>query len=193
MFLWFGIYYSTARGFCKKHPLSPAKREKSLKKTSLFPFTRQKLPGGGVPSQSRLPPCQLPQRGSQVCALPKACAKPSLASPFGGGGLALARTERASCQRPPRMGCVEALAGCPLSHGWRRASSPKGGAKSRLPLWGRCHAKGMTERARCQRPLRMGCVEALASCPLSRLAATAPPKGEPSLASPFGGGVMPLA
>ena len=45
------------------------------------------------------------------------------------------------------MGCVEALAGCPLSHGWRRASSPKGGAKSRLPLWGRCHAKGMTERA----------------------------------------------
>ena len=48
VFLWFGIYYSTARGFCKKHPLSPAKREKSLKKTSLFPFTRQKLPGGGV-------------------------------------------------------------------------------------------------------------------------------------------------
>ena len=29
------------------------------------------------------------------------------------------------------------------------ASSPEGGAKSRLPLWGRCHAKGMTERARC--------------------------------------------
>ena len=27
------------------------------------------------------------------------------------------------------------------------ASSPEGGAKSRLPLWGRCHAKGMTERA----------------------------------------------
>ena len=26
-------------------------------------------------------------------------------------------------------------------------SSPEGGAKSRLPLWGRCHAKGMTERA----------------------------------------------
>ena len=84
---------------------------------------------GGLPSQSRLPPCQLPQRGSQVCAPPKACAKPSLASPFGGGGLALARTERASCQRPPRMGCVEALAGCPLSHGCRRASSPEGGAK----------------------------------------------------------------
>ena len=40
---------------------------------------------GNLPSQSRLPPCQLPQRGSQVCAPPKACAKLSLASPFGGG------------------------------------------------------------------------------------------------------------
>ena len=55
-----------------------------------------------------------------------------------------------------------------------------------------CHAFGMTERARCQRPLRMGCVEALASCPLSRLAATALPKGEPSLASPFGGRWCPV-
>ena len=27
------------------------------------------------------------------------------------------------------------------------ASSPEGRAKSRLPLWGRCHAFGMTERA----------------------------------------------
>ena len=69
----------------------------------------------------------------------KACAKPSLASPFGGGALQ------------------------------RRA-----------------------ERARCQRPLRMGCVEALASYPLSRLAATAPPKGEPSLASPLGGRWCPV-
>ena len=34
---------------------------------------------------------------------------------------------------------------------------------------------------------------ALASCPLSRLAATAPPKGEPSLASPLGGGGLALA
>ena len=32
------------------------------------------------------------------------------------------------------------------------ASSPKGGAKARLPLWGRCHAKGMTERTAHQRP-----------------------------------------
>ena len=110
---------------------------------------------GRLPSQSRLPPCQLPQRGSQVGALLKVCAKLSLASPFGGGGLALARTERASCQRLPRMGCVEALVGCPLSHGCRRASvsaaasdgrwatshrdvaAPEGGAKSRLPPWGR--------------------------------------------------------
>ena len=72
-------------------------------------------------------------------------------------------------------------------------SSPRGGAKSRLPLWGRCHAKGMTERARCQRLPRMGCVEALAGCPLSRLTAPAPPRGEPSLASPFGGGGLALA
>ena len=33
---------------------------------------------------------------------------------------------------------------------------------------------------------------ALASCPLSRLAATAPPKGEPSLASPLGGRWCPV-
>ena len=33
-------------------------------------------------------------------------------------------------------------------------SGPKGGAKSRLPLWGRCHAFGMTERATCPRRAR---------------------------------------
>ena len=33
----------------------------------------------------------------------------------------------------------------------------------------------------------------LAACPLSRLTATAPPRGEPSLASPFGGGGLALA
>ena len=114
-----------------------------------------------MPSQSRLPPCQLPQRGSQVCALPKACAKPSLASPFGGGA-PLWGAERARRQRPSPMGCVEALAGCPLSR--LTATAPPRGepsmcatkslckAKSRLPLWGRCHAFGMTERARRQRP-----------------------------------------
>ena len=66
--------------------------------------------------------------------------------PAGESGLALARTERASCQRPPRMGCVEALAGCPLSR-LTATAPPKGEpsmcatkslrkAKSRLPLWG---------------------------------------------------------
>ena len=40
---------------------------------------------GGLPSQSRLPPCQLPRRGSQVGTQPEVCRKPSLASPFGGG------------------------------------------------------------------------------------------------------------
>ena len=37
----------------------------------------------------------------------------------------------------PHSPCEGPLATCPLSHGCRRASSPKGGAKSRLPLWGR--------------------------------------------------------
>ena len=40
---------------------------------------------GGLPSQSRLPPCRLPRRGSQVGTQPEVCRKPSLASPFGGG------------------------------------------------------------------------------------------------------------
>ena len=47
-------------------------------------FPEAGLRAGALPSQSRLMPCQLPRRGSQVGALPKACAKPSLASPFGG-------------------------------------------------------------------------------------------------------------
>ena len=64
-----------------------------------------------LPSQSRLMPCQLPRRGSRVSSPPEACRRPSLASPFGGGGLALARTERAAHQRlaegqvsPPPLG-----------------------------------------------------------------------------------------
>ena len=40
-----------------------------------------------------------PRRGSQVGTQPEVCRKPSLASPFGGGGLALARTERARRRR----------------------------------------------------------------------------------------------
>ena len=175
--------------------------------------------GPGATACGPLAACPL----SRLTATAPPKGEPSLASPLGGGGLALARTERARCQRPLRMGCVEALANCPLSrlaatasrllalsvtaaavpapprgepsrcatkslrktksrlplwgrwtrvsedgegqvpaapsHGLCRsagelpsqspngASSPKGGAKSRLPLWGRCHAKGMTERA----------------------------------------------
>ena len=108
----------------------------------------------------------------------------------------------------PWGNCVRAAGKLP-SQSPSGDSSLEGRAKSRPPLWGALvpsghrsaldragrrewHAKGMTERARCQRPLRMGCVEALASCPLSRLAATAPPKGEPSLASPFGGRWCPV-
>ena len=49
--------------------------------------------------------------------------------PAGESGLALARTERASCQRPPRMGCVEALAGCPLRHASGMTPPPKVEAK----------------------------------------------------------------
>ena len=44
--------------------------------------------------------------------------------------------------------------GWPSQSRLRRASSPEGGAKSRLPLWGRWHAKGMTERATCPRRAR---------------------------------------
>ena len=44
--------------------------------------------------------------------------EPSLASPFGGGA-PLWGAERARRQRPPPMGCVEALTTRPLSHGCR--------------------------------------------------------------------------
>ena len=100
------------------------------------------------------------------------------------------RVLSASGRRPAPTDAAAETGRWATSH--RDVAAPKGGAKSRLPLWGRCHAFGMTERARCQRPLRMGCVEALASCPLSRLTAPAPPEGEPSLASPFGGRWCPV-
>ena len=44
-------------------------------------------------------------------------------------------TEAAAEKRPAFPGRRRS---CPLSHGCRRASSPEGRAKSRLPLWGRC-------------------------------------------------------
>ncbi len=74
-------------------------------------FPEAGLRASALPSQSRLTPCQLPRRGSRVSSPPEACRRPSLASPFGGGGLALARTERAARQRlaegqvsPPPLG-----------------------------------------------------------------------------------------
>ena len=48
----------------------------------------------------------------------------------------------------PSHGLCRSAGGLP-SQSPNGASSPKGGAKSRLPLWGRCHAFGMTERAPC--------------------------------------------
>ena len=42
----------------------------------------------------------------------------------------------------PAHGLRGSAGGGPLSHGYRRASSPKGGAKPRLPLWGRCPRRG---------------------------------------------------
>ena len=51
-------------------------------------------------------PCQLSRRESQVGSPPEACRKPSLASPFGGGGLALARTERARRRHPGKRFAV---------------------------------------------------------------------------------------
>ena len=62
-------------------------------------------------------PCQLSRRESQVGSPPEACRKPSLASPFGGGGLALARTERA---RPPPRTRANG------SHRRERSSPPRG-------------------------------------------------------------------
>ena len=104
-------------------PYRRAAHEKKLgKQRSVFPgrwgtkkVVSQGLGGvaSSLPSQSRLTPCQLPRRGSRVSSPPEACKRPSLASPFGGGGLALARTERAAHQRlaedqvlPPPLGEV---------------------------------------------------------------------------------------
>ena len=109
------------------------------------------------------------------------------------------------CGGPSRMGCVEALAGCPLawavcgalagcplSHGCAVPALPKGEPSLASPFGGGGLALARTERTSCQRPPHMGCVEALAGGPLSRLTATAPPQGEPSLASPFGGRWCPV-
>ena len=93
-----GRLFSKRRGLA----LSGAQRGKKARETA----KRFSRPVAQLPSQSRLPPCQLPQRGSQVCAPPKACAKPSLASPFGGGAqwapFSADRAGRREC--PPKEG-----------------------------------------------------------------------------------------
>ena len=178
MFLWFGIYYSTARGFCKKHPLSPAKREKSLKKTSLFPFTRQKLPGGGVPSQPSLGGhSRLPARVMQPSGLrpsptdaaaetgrwatshrdvaapegePSRCAAESLQKaksrlPPWGRWTRVSEDGEGKLPAAPSHGLCGSAGGRP-SQSPNGDSSPEGGAKSRLPLWGRCPRRGRRGR-----------------------------------------------
>ena len=178
MFLWFGIYYSTARGFCKKHPLSPAKREKSLKKTSLFPFTRQKLPGGGVPSQPSLGGhSRLPARVMQPSGLrpsptdaaaetgrwatshrdvaapegePSRCAAESLQKaksrlPPWGRWTRVSEDGEGKLPAAPSHGLCGSAGGLP-SQSPNGDSSPEGGAKSRLPLWGRCPRRGRRGR-----------------------------------------------
>ena len=102
----------------------------------------------------RLAACPL----SRLTATAPPRGEPSLASPFGGGA-PLWGAERARCQRPPPMGCVEALTGCPLSHGCRRASVS---AAASVGRWATSHRD------------------------------VAAPKGEPSLASPFGGRWCPV-
>ena len=128
-------------------------------------FPEAGLRASALPSQSRLMPCQLPRRGSRVSSPPEACRRPSLASPFGGGGLALARTERAARQRlaqsqvlPPPLGGAGAQwapfsAWSPLprrsvmdaAH-W--AASPEPAGESGLAL-------ARTERAAHQRPSQL--------------------------------------
>ena len=55
------------------------------------------------------------------------------------------RVLSASGRRPAPTDAAAETGRWATSH--RDVVAPKGGAKSRLPLWGRCHAFGMTERA----------------------------------------------
>ena len=82
----------------------------------------------------------------------------------------------------PSHGLCRSAGKLPSQSRRSRASSPKGGAKSRLPLWGalvpsghrsaldragrrECHAKGMTERARRYRPGKtLRCFPSFLSC-----------------------------
>ena len=62
------------------------------------------------------------------------------------------RVLSASGRRPAPTDAAAETGRWATSH--RDVAAPKGGAKSRLPLWGRCHAFGMTERATCPRRAR---------------------------------------
>ena len=141
-------------------------------------FPEAGLRASALPSQSRLMPCQLPRRGSRVSSPPEACRRPSLASPFGGGGLALARTERAARQRlaqsqvlPPPLGGAGAQ--------WAPFS-----AWSPLPRRSVMDAAHWTASP-----------EPAGESGLAGGGEGSPPEAcrRPSLASPFGGGGLALA
>ena len=98
----------------------------------------------GVPSQSRLAPCQRlgcrlgrplgnvppgrsgPRRGSQVGAPPKACAKPSLASPFGGRWCPVGTVQRL-VSAAASVGDGRSPLGCITRAGRRECPPRKGG------------------------------------------------------------------
>ena len=92
-----------------------------------------------VPSQSRLAPCQLSQRESQGAGEARPAQRvrrcepggaAALGSPYGGAGEPTASLRgRGQWQIWEN---AEIVAVYPLSHGLRRASSPKGRAKGRL-------------------------------------------------------------
>ena len=94
---------------------------------------------GWVPSQSRLAPCQLSQRESQGAGEARPAQRvrrcepggaAALGSPYGGAGEPTASLRgRGQWQIWEN---AEIVAVYPLSHGLRRASSPKGRAKGRL-------------------------------------------------------------
>ena len=71
----------------------------------------------------------------------------------------------------------------------RDVVAPKGGAKSRLPLWGRCHAFGMTERATCPRRARALAVRTGAAFSRRPLARIVPCGHAPRIESPGTGPV----
>ena len=65
-------------------------------------------PLGNVP-----PGRSAPQGGSQVCALPKACAKPSLASPLGGGETRVSEDGGGKVPAAPSHGLCGSAGGLP--------------------------------------------------------------------------------